>query len=484
MGRKKCKSEGCANGAVKGGVCVIHGAKQKRCSNKGCAKRAKKGGLCCRHGGTVKRCSHEGCPNGAVKGGVCVAHGAKQKRCSNEGCAKRAQKGGLCRRHGTYYIASAAQNGAARPPHPAAGYNDARVVVASAIAGGGGGEIEKVDIRIESNTSSSHVKIKCNNPSSHVKMKCNLQKSIMAGPFLNGMTLCPHDGCNYSRGNIYLSRSITQGTAASLNVFRRNQVPSLLYDQSEIGFDPTKWRFCIRSTESARLFLQPFNGDHGDAFSNLVHVHRSNNDDENNFLYTTTSKLIGERNPLRNTNGWNGVGIMVGIGEHIDRNGQHTDFVLKPKFRTRWSNEEEKVTMNKCGGIFEAQFKDKCVGYHEMIEHQKYIWPNKCPGKVTDVPRCWNASQNLGNELHNDNDAYRSFAVWINKNKGLPSKSWYLLFPEWEVAIEINCGTWISWNGKSCGHCTAVPDVVEGDKFLSLFCSIPQSLHNHLIRKM
>ena len=40
-----------------------------------------------------------------------------------------------------YSIASATQNGAARPPHHAEGY-DARAVIASATAGGGGGEIE------------------------------------------------------------------------------------------------------------------------------------------------------------------------------------------------------------------------------------------------------------------------------------------------------------------------------------------------------
>jgi hypothetical protein len=89
----------------------------------------------------------------------------------------------------------------------------------------------------------------------------------------------------------------------------------------------------------------------------------------------------------------------------------------------------------------------------------------------------------LGNELHNDGDADRSFAVWINKNTGETSKSWHLLFPAWDVAIELCKGTWISWNGKFCGHCTAVPDVADGDKFLSLFCSIPQKLHNHLLRK-
>ena len=75
------------------------------------------------------------------KGGVCITHGATAKRCSHKGCAKKVQKGGPCRRHGTYSIAAAAQNGATRPPYPAGGY-DARAIVASAIAGGGGGEIE------------------------------------------------------------------------------------------------------------------------------------------------------------------------------------------------------------------------------------------------------------------------------------------------------------------------------------------------------
>ena len=297
------------------------------------------------------------------------------------------------------------------------------------------------------------------------------------------VTVCPHLGDNYRRGNKYKGKFITKENAALLKKgFQRNQIPSLLYDQSVKGFDPTTWSVCIHSTENARLYLQPSHG-HGNAYSNLVHVHRSKNEDENNFLYHTTSKLIEERNPVRTTNGWNGVGIMVGIGEHLNRNGHHTDFVLRPKFRTMWSNEEEKMTMRKCGGIFEAQFKDKSVGYKEMIEHQKRIWPNNCPSMVTDVPRCWNASRNLGNELHNDGDADRSFAVWINKNKRETSKSWHLLFPAWDVAIELCNGTWISWNGKFCGHCTAVPDVAGGDQFLSLFCSIPQKLHNHLLGK-
>ena len=150
MGSTNCKRDGCANIAVKGGVCVAHGAKTKRCSQEGCANGAVKGGVCVTHGAKkkVKRCSQEGCANGAIKGGVCVTHGARVRRCSQEGCANKIQKGGLCRRHGAYSIVAVAtaQDRAAQPPHPAAGYHETTVVVASAITGGGRGEIE-IDTR-------------------------------------------------------------------------------------------------------------------------------------------------------------------------------------------------------------------------------------------------------------------------------------------------------------------------------------------------
>jgi hypothetical protein len=45
--------------------------------------------VCIRHGAKVKLCSSDGCTNIAVKGGVCIRHGAeKKKRCSSEGCTK------------------------------------------------------------------------------------------------------------------------------------------------------------------------------------------------------------------------------------------------------------------------------------------------------------------------------------------------------------------------------------------------------------
>ncbi len=102
--KKTCSADGCANRAVKGGVCVKHGAQieYKRCSSDGCTNQAVKGGVCIKHGARVerKRCSSEGCTNHVIKGGVCIKHGAKLKRCRSEGCTKRAQNGGVCWWHG------------------------------------------------------------------------------------------------------------------------------------------------------------------------------------------------------------------------------------------------------------------------------------------------------------------------------------------------------------------------------------------------
>ena len=76
---KRCNHEGCKNGAVKGGVCVTHGAKRHVyiCRFEGgCTNQAQKGGVCITHGAKKKRCSYEGCTNQVIKAGVCKTHGA------------------------------------------------------------------------------------------------------------------------------------------------------------------------------------------------------------------------------------------------------------------------------------------------------------------------------------------------------------------------------------------------------------------------
>jgi len=116
---KQCTHhEGCTNQVVKGGVCIMHGAKQKRSSHEGCTKQARSGvvtvdapskpqqDLC--HTWRKKETIHlcwvlkVRCTNIGVKRGVCITHGAKVdiKRCSFKKCTSYAQKGGACKRHG------------------------------------------------------------------------------------------------------------------------------------------------------------------------------------------------------------------------------------------------------------------------------------------------------------------------------------------------------------------------------------------------
>jgi hypothetical protein len=191
---------------------------------------------------------------------------------------------------------------------------------------------------------------------------------------VGGEIFCPCLGSHFPRGNIYRGRTISQQSAASLPMFRQNQVPSLVYDESKDGFCPRQWRFHVNRDENKCLFLLPIGQDgDGNYYSNMVHVHRSRYEKENSFLYASTSKLINKRNAVRTTKGWGGTGKMVGIGEHTDRNGNHCNFVIKPEMRNQWKNEAEKITLNECGNIFKKHFGDKPVRFKEMIQQQRFL---------------------------------------------------------------------------------------------------------------
>ena len=53
---------------------------------------------------------------------------------------------------------------------------------------------------------------------------------------------------------------------------------------------------------------------------------------------------------------------------------------------------------------------------------------------------------------------------------------WWFLFLEHGVAVALAHGMWISWDGRSQPHCSAVPCVPKGDRLLSLFASLPANL--------
>ena len=59
----------------------------------------------------------------------------------------------------------------------------------------------------------------------------------------------------------------------------------------------------------------------------ILSVHRSDNKDENRYLFEVTSKFIENRPPQRNGKSLDGVGKMVGIGEHLTPTDGHCNFV-------------------------------------------------------------------------------------------------------------------------------------------------------------
>ena len=116
-----------------------------------CSKFAQSAGMCVQHGYKKKQCSENRCTNNVVRNGVCINHGTK-RYCTMIECGKPLFQTGKCRFHFRCSLAAStaatanAQKGAARPPHPARGY-EATVVITSAIAGGGSGEID-IDTQI------------------------------------------------------------------------------------------------------------------------------------------------------------------------------------------------------------------------------------------------------------------------------------------------------------------------------------------------
>ena len=85
-------------------------------------------------------------------------------------------------------------------------------------------------------------------------------------------------------------------------------------------------------------------------------------------------------------------------------------------------------------------------------------------------------SINLANPKHIDSgDARRCWARWVRREltraRG-DCVTWWFLFPEHSLAVELEDGTGMSWDGVAVPHCTAVPlgvDHTAGDALCSLW---------------
>ena len=148
-----------------------------------------------------------------------------------------------------------------------------KVSAKTSIEVGGGG--------LEPNTNST-----TNSTVGPVKLKRGMPKKRAKVPVLNigslliGQIACPHLDSHFPRGIICKGIYITPKHAASLQTFGLNQVPSLVYDDSEKGFSPREWHFRVIQNEDEDvhlLLLDQYGGGNGQR--NIMYIHRSREED-------------------------------------------------------------------------------------------------------------------------------------------------------------------------------------------------------------
>ena len=91
-------------------------------------------------------------------------------------------------------------------------------------------------------------------------------------------------------------------------------------------------------------------------------------------------------------------------------------------------------------------------------------------------------SQQLGNPEHIDDDFSQSYAVWVTNAPDHITNSMWLLFPQWHLTVQLTNGTYISWNGHECAHCSSVPREYDGFEILSLFTAPSRDLCEYAMK--
>ena len=298
---------------------------------------------------------------------------------------------------------------------------------------------------------------------------------------MHELKLLPDD--EYVRGNVRkypsgITLPIDADAADDIRQGRRKQRAGLLYEEhgfDEHGFDG--FSFCTWP----HIFAAPASGSgyhdavlHGprgmDDATKVSVIYEATPDPK---LFSVAEVFWDAHKPCRETDP--SAGGMVGVGEHLRRDGHVANFVVADaQARARVA-----AGMEQAGAAFIRRWMLHGVEFEQLLEDQNRLWG----AKSRPWPLCWDMSDGLGNAMHVDPDGHRSYAVWLSAlGHAGASRSWYLLFPRHGLAIELCHGCWISWDGRVQPHCTAVPDVAEGDRLMSLFCSLPANAMNVLER--
>jgi hypothetical protein len=287
------------------------------------------------------------------------------------------------------------------------------------------------------------------------------------------------------RGNSYRGEYITQVDAKKLDYLKSSnakKVEGLTYDISFPDFNPNCWPTSIGSNvNNIHLILKP-EKDGGQEF--FIDVHRFSTNEIANQMITTCEYIAHHRDEVRDNN-WGSVGKMFPAGYQRGYNGKMIPYVMKDK-----SDPNTVSTLGQklssAGKIFADQFGGRKILYNEMMSSQSAIWPKNKVMDCPSYPMTWMVSIDLGNPMHVDsNDGSYSYACWFTNPPQHKTKTTWLLFPEWGVAIQLSHGTWISWNGKHCAHCSSVPrEEIDNFHIYSLFTSQPKDLCQFLEKKI
>ena len=108
-------------------------------------------------------------------------------------------------------------------------------------------------------------------------------------------------------------------------------------------------------------------------------------------------------------------------------------------------------------------------GFSEMVNTPGGgVWKKFLKGVFGYVPVTFDISVGFNPPYHIDpNDATRSFAIWFRpKKKDNRPRRWFFLFPEHSLAIELEHGMCISWEGYKVRH-ASISLVWEEEEWIS-----------------
>ena len=217
-----------------------------------------------------------------------------------------------------------------------------------------------------------------------------------------------HDD-DYVRGNVRkypsgITMPIDVEAADAIRQGRRKQHAGLCYE--EHGFDG--FSFCTWP----HVFAAPASGS---GHHNAMLHGPSGMDDATkvSVIYEATPdpKLVGvakvfwdAHKPCRETD--TSAGGMVGVGEHLRRDGHVANFVVTDAAaRARVA-----AGMEQAGRAFGRRWTGAGVEYEHLLDDQDRLWG----AKSRPWPLCWDMSDGLGNAMHVDPDGHRSYAVWLS----------------------------------------------------------------------